>query len=92
MNKTTLIILLILTLILTGCNGNAANAAAPASNVQNESAAELSVPMQVAIGMMKLDGTDHAVTAEQASELLPLWQTLQVLYGSDTAATEEIDA
>ena len=29
---------------------------------------------------------------EQAKELLPLWETLQVLDGSDTAATEEKDA
>ena len=48
--------------------------------------------MQVAIGTIKLDGTENAVTAEQAKELLPLWETLQVLEGSDTAATEEKDA
>jgi hypothetical protein len=32
------------------------------------------------------------VTAEQAAELLPLWQTLQVLSESDTAADQEMEA
>ncbi len=50
------------------------------------------MPMQIAIGTIKLDGTGNAVTAGQAKELLPLWETLQVLDASDTAATEEKDA
>jgi hypothetical protein len=32
------------------------------------------------------------VTAEQATELLPLWQTMQVLSESDTAAQQETEA
>jgi hypothetical protein len=48
--------------------------------------------MQIAIGTIKLDGTENAVTTEQAKELLPLWETLQDLEGSDTAATEEKEA
>ncbi len=93
MNKTTLILLLLLTLVMTACSGNASNAAGPASASQNgPGAGELSTPMQVAIGTIKLDGTDQAVTKDQAAELLPLWETLQVLDGSDTAATQEKDA
>jgi hypothetical protein len=94
MNKTTFVLLLLFTLIMTACGGNAApNAAAPASGTQgNPGAGELSASMQVAIGTIKLEGSDQAVTAEQAKELLPLWQTLNVLYSSDTAATQEIDA
>lgn len=93
MNKTTLILLLIFTLIMTGCANSASDSAGPASVTQSEPAAgELSAAMQVAIGTLKLDETDSAVNAEQAAELLPLWQTLQVLYDSDTAADQEIDA
>ena len=93
MNKTTLIILLLLTLGMTACSGNASNAAGPATDNQTGRAAgELSMPMQVAIGTIKLDGTDNAVTKDQAEELLPLWETLQVLDSSDTAATQEKDA
>jgi hypothetical protein len=93
MNKPSILLLLILTLILTACGGNASNTTGPAGNAPGRGAAgELSAPMQVALGTIKLDGTENAITADQAKELLPLWETLQQLEGSDTAATEEKDA
>ena len=93
MNKPTIILLLMLTLILTACSGSASNATSPASNGPGAGAAGgLSAPMQVALGTIKLDGTENAVTAEQARELLPFWETLQVLESSDTAATQEKEA
>lgn len=92
MNKTTFLILMIITLILTACSGTP-NTAAPASGTQGgPTSGELSAPLRVAIGTLKLDGTAKAVTAKQAAELLPLWETLKDLYSSDTAATEEVDA
>jgi hypothetical protein len=93
MNKTTLLTLLLITLLLTACGGNASNAAVPGSVTQGGPATgELSTTMQVAIGTIQLDATEEAVTTGQAAELLPLWETLQVLETSDTAAAEEIDA
>lgn len=93
MNKPTIILLLILTLLLTACSGSASNATSPAGNAPGAGAAgQLSAPMQVALGTIKLEGTENAVTAEQARELLPLWETLQQLEGSDTAATQEKEA
>ncbi len=52
----------------------------------------LSPEMQLLVGIFKLEGTDLAVTSPQAEQLLPLWQTLQSLATSSTAATEELDA
>jgi hypothetical protein len=49
------------------------------------------IQMQILIGTFKLDGTDQAVTSQQAAELLPLWQVYKDLSSSDTAAQEEID-
>ncbi len=93
MNKTTFLLVLILSLILTACGGNAANSAGPASGTQSGSnTGGLSAPVQVAIGIIKLDETEDAVTAKQAGELLPLWETLRDLYTSDTAANQEIEA
>jgi hypothetical protein len=93
MNKAPMLLLLLLTLTLTACSGSVSSAAGPAGNAPGSGAAgELSMPLQVALGTIKLDGTKEAVTAEQAKELLPLWETLQVLTTSDTAATEEKDA
>ena len=44
------------------------------------------------VGILKLDGTDRAVTAEQALEFLPLWEVTKVLAANDTSAQVEIDA
>jgi len=52
----------------------------------------LSAEAELLMGTFKLEGTDQAVTAEQAKNLLPLWQTLQSLSTSNTAATEEMNA
>lgn len=91
MKKSTLLILLIFTLLMTACS--TPNAAGPTSGVSgNATGGELSPSVQVAIGTLKLDETENAVTAEQAQELLPLWETLQVLSESDTAAQQEKDA
>ena len=93
MNKATLLLLLIFTLIMTACSGNASNATAPAGNFPGGGAAgALSASIQVALGTIKLEGTENAITADQAKELLPLWETLQDLESSDTAATQEKEA
>jgi hypothetical protein len=98
MNRPTLLMLLIFTLIMTACGASAPNPAAPnaggpSSGISDDPAAgELSPSIQVAIGTLRLDETENAVTAEQAQELLPLWQTMQVLSENDTAAQQEIDA
>jgi len=54
--------------------------------------APLSTEAELLVGTFKLEGTDQAVTAKQAKSLLPLWQTLQSLSTSNTAATEEMNA
>ena len=91
MKKSTLILSTILILILTACGSS--NAANPGSATQNGTAAgELPATTQIALGTLKLDDTDNAITKEQAAKLLPLWETLQDLYSSDTAANQEIEA
>jgi hypothetical protein len=92
MKIINVLILTILFLIMTAC-GSASNSASPASPNDSQTATgALPVIMQMALGTLKLDGAPQDVTAEQAAELLPLWQTLQVLYNSDTAADQEIEA
>ncbi len=54
--------------------------------------APLSTATQLLVGTFKLENTDLAVSASQARQLLPLWQTLQAISTSNTAATEEINA
>jgi hypothetical protein len=47
---------------------------------------------QMALGMLKLDDGALAVSQDQAADLLPLWQALQSLSNSQTAAQVELDA
>jgi hypothetical protein len=52
----------------------------------------LTIRSQLVLGTLKLEGTDLAVTYEQAAELLPLWQASRSLIRSGTGASEEFDA
>jgi hypothetical protein len=88
MKKLTVVTLTILTLILTACSASSNTPQAGPANQDRT----LPVATQLIIGTFKLDDTAQAVTAEQAGELLPLWQVYQDLSTSDTAAQEEIDA
>lgn len=98
MKKSTGLLIVILGLILTACSGSASpsgnftNSAARPSGTQSGSSTGLSPALQVAIGTLKLDKTASEISAKQAADLLPLWETLQVLESSDTAATQEKDA
>jgi hypothetical protein len=52
----------------------------------------LSVESQLAVGTLQLEETDLAVDESLAANLLPLWQALQSLSNSETAAQIEINA
>jgi hypothetical protein len=55
-------------------------------------ASEMTLETKLAIGILKLEGTDNAVTAEQAKELLPLWKGVKVFSSSDTISEAEKEA
>ena len=59
---------------------------------QTGTSTSLSTATELLVGTFKLEDTDLAVTADQAKQLLPLWQMLQSLSTSSTAATEEMQA
>ncbi|MEW6402486.1 MAG: hypothetical protein AB1649_11855 [Chloroflexota bacterium] len=86
MKKLLITTLILLTLTLTACTASASpttDTAAPAGS--------LPMATQLMVGTFKLDGTDQDVTAEQAAQLLTMWQVYSELLASDTAAQEEID-
>lgn len=72
----------------SGLFGSARGAAAQVISIDP---GELSAN-QLALGTLFLEGTDLAVTPEQATRLVPLWQMLNSLYGSTNAAQDEMDA
>ncbi len=89
MTKKLFLTLATFTLILTAC---ASTSGTPASAPNSgPGAVELPAQARLVLGVIKLDETDSAVTAEQAAELLPMFYVLQDLNESDTAAQEEID-
>ena len=80
---------LLLTLTLTACASIARTTGSAPSG--GPSAVELPAQTKLVLGTINLEETDNAVTAEQATELLPMFYVLQDLNESDTAAQEEID-
>ncbi len=52
----------------------------------------LAPALKLATGTLKLEGTDQAVDAQAAAKLLPLWELLEQLDTSGSAAPEEITA
>lgn len=74
------------------------NGSSPAAGVPQGTLEPGSFPFEMPLqtlllmGTFKLEDTSLAVNADQAKELLPLWQVLKGLLESDTAAREEIDA
>jgi len=85
--------LLVLLMGLAGCGGKSdeATASSGAVTLNDDYADALSVPAQLAVGTLMLEGSENAVTTEQAQELLPAWQLYQSLESSGTAAQVEID-
>src|SRR5690349_16669855 len=96
MKKLTYAVILILALTVTACGSNPnsrSNSSNFASAAQNGTGSRtLPIATELAIGTLKLDKTANDVTADQAAKLLPLWETMQLLETSDTAAKQEIDA
>ncbi len=101
MNLKWITLLSVLSIILTGCNtGSVASvdeaATTPTSilagylSTEYEDAASLR--NQLALGIHFMEGTPNAVTSEQSSELLILWQAYVALLGSDISVPEEISA
>jgi len=90
MKKLTITLMTIIVLALTACSGASNTQQSNQSQTTNTSPNEMPLASELVIGSFKLEGTENAITAEQATELIPLWQVYQQLSTSDTAAQEEV--
>lgn len=97
--KTIIVTSLILILILSACttSGGEETAVSPSTSsdktrltVDHNDA--LTVQSQLALGTIQLEETELAVDETLAAEILPLWQAVQSLGNSETAASAEVDA
>jgi hypothetical protein len=85
-------IIIALSMLVTMAVMSACGSKTSSTTTSSNTTGSLSTEAELLVGTMKLEDTDLAVTAEQAKQLLPLWQTLQSLSSSNTAATQEINA
>ncbi len=86
MTNKIFIMIVLIAFALTACG-----AATPAAT-SSASAKSSSDEASLIVGIFKLESTEQAVTTKQASELLPLWEVIETMASSDTAAQEEVDA
>ncbi len=84
MKKIFLSILMILAITLTACS----SLSAATVNSKNTS---LPIDTQLAVGTLKLAGTDQDITSDQAKDLVVYWETYKELSQSQTAAQAEVD-
>ncbi len=85
-------VLLSLTLILAACGGTSSTANTAATVLNENYPDALSVQTQLTLGTLRLEETNLAVDADQAAELLTLWQAIRSLSSSDITAEGEIEA
>ena len=62
------------------------------ANLDTSYEGALSARNQLALGTLQLDGTAHAITAEQAKTLLTLWQALRGTMQSGASSPTEMNA
>ena len=101
MRKTWLIVIAIVMFVLAACSPAGDTSGDLETGISQEtSGAELqddyngalSIQGQLAVGTLLLEETALAVDEVLAVELYPLWQALQSLSDSDTAAEVEVQA
>jgi hypothetical protein len=99
MKKISVVLFAIMAIILTACAtpAGAATQAGPTqvagvANPNNNNNTPLPLASQLALGTLNLKTTSYAVTAEQATTLLPLWEGLRSLSQSTTFSQIEYDA
>jgi hypothetical protein len=92
MNKLLITTLIFVMLTITACGTASSGTEIDSATAGGPTAGELPATTKLIIGIFKLEDTAQAVTAEQATELLPLWQVYSELSTSDTASQAEVDA
>jgi hypothetical protein len=99
MKKTILGFITLTTMIfLAGCsalpflNNSQQRTGQNGQNAFNTDPATLPVQMKLGMGTLRLDGTNLAVTPEQAKTLLPLWRALKTLSTDTNTSADEVKA
>ncbi len=79
--------------VLAACSKSSqATATQTSPSVVEFDTSTMTADEKLAIGTLKLEGTDLAVDKEEAATLLPLWKAVRALKADDTISTEEMEA
>lgn len=88
--KISVILALSILLVTAACGGSSTAGATGSSTITTASSGMDG--NELVIGTLQLEGTEQAISAEQASELLVLWKAMRTLSSSDTTSQLELDA
>ncbi len=94
-NLYWLVFIMTLSVIVAACSGTSnypSSTTGTTSTTGAQSETRLSKVNVLLLGTLKLEGTDQAMTTDEAAKLLPLWQAYRSLSTSQTAAEVEVDA
>lgn len=91
-SKKVLIIIVVAALVLAAAGFGVYKFLIQKSGVQASATQEITPDVKLAVGILKLENTDLAVTPEQATSLLPLWKGISSFGNSDTISDAEMDA
>ncbi len=84
-------IYLVAALVIIGASVMATRAVI-AAKASSSSTSAITPALKLAYGTLNLEGTDQAIDSASAAKLLPLWQLMDELNTSSSAAPEEITA
>lgn len=86
--------LMIMALGLTACSttGTVATSTAVVKGLNTDYQNALPVEMQLALGTLKLKGSEDAVDAQTAEQLIPLWEAVESLTSKNGSSPQEIQA
>lgn len=87
--------IVILALVLAACSGKSSQTGSTLTTTGTAGAqtgTSLSQVNMLLVGTLKLEGTDQAVTSDEAVKILPLWQAYRSLSNSQTASEVEVEA
>lgn len=93
--KQFLLLLLPMILFLAACSNTGGSTAAAQGQNQTGQPPDISnqpIEQRLAAGLLMLEGTENAITTEQAQNLLPLWKAVRAISSDNNAAQEELNA
>jgi hypothetical protein len=89
------ILTVVVVMMMTACSAlpvASLNVAALSNLTGSQSSTSAALQSNLGVGILKLNGTDQAITSSQASDLLPLWKAIKSLSTDSNTTSTELEA